>query len=127
MKILATNWITICGSFITIFIAAVVIRMNSTASPNILVAMLASFISVCLYGIIFWGFFIFSIIVLDLVLIVKNQNHLTLKLMVEWCLISAPFVYWFYEYREWFFIVGVISFSITQLIRKKLITKISRS
>jgi hypothetical protein len=123
MKILATNWINICGLFITTFITGVVITMNSAASPNIFVAMLASLFSVFFYGMIFWVFFIVSIIVLDLILILKKQNYLTLKLMIEWVLISSPFVYWFIEYREWFWFVGVITFLITQLMRKKLIIK----
>jgi hypothetical protein len=120
MKILATNWVNISGLFITTFFTCIVISLNTANSPNIFQAIGMSLISVCLYGMMFWGLFI----LLDLILIVSNQNHLTLKLIIEWVLISSPFVYWFFKYDEWIFCIGDATFLITQLIRRKLIKKL---
>ncbi|BAU52832.1 hypothetical protein [Mucilaginibacter gotjawali] len=124
MKILLTNWINICGLFITTFFTCVIISLNSDSSPNFIQAILASLFSVCLYGMIFWGLFVVLIVFLDLILVVYNQNYLTLKLLIEWFLISSPFVYWFFKYNEWIFAVVVASFLITQLMRKRLIVKV---
>ncbi len=124
MKILLTNWINICGLFISALLACIFISYRSDISPNIFQAIVMSLFSVCLYGMIFWGLFVVMIIFLDLILIVYNQNHLTLKLLIEWVLISSPFVYWFFKYDEWIFAVGVASFLITQLMRKRLIINI---
>jgi hypothetical protein len=124
MKILATNWVNICGLFITTFFTCIAISLNAEFSMNIFQVIVASLMSVCLYGMIFWGLFVAMIIFLDLTLIVYNQSQLTLKLLIEWVLIGSPFVYWFLKYDEWIFAAAVISFLITQLMRKRLIMKV---
>lgn len=72
----------------------------------------------------FWGLFVASLIVLDLLLIVKSQNNVRQKLLIEWFLISGPFVYWVIRYGEWIFLMAIITFAITQFFRNRLIVKI---
>jgi hypothetical protein len=73
----------------------------------------------------FWICFIIALVVLDLFLIVFNQTNLKLKLLVEWFIISSPFIYWaiIYERQRWIYIIAIIAFFITQLLREKLIVK----
>lgn len=123
MKIILTNWINICGLFITVFFTCIFILYREGTTMNIFQMIIASLMSVCLYGMIFWGLFVVLIVFFDLILIVFNQKHITLKLLIEWVLISSPFVYWFFKYDEWIFAVAVVSYLVTQLMRKRLIMK----
>ncbi len=125
MKILSTNWVNILGVFCAVLIYSIISNLlfNTTNSQNALQLILAAFFLVCLYGILCWAFFAVLLIILDLVLIVKHQKNLRFKLLVEWLLISLPFIYWSIKYNEWIFLVGVLTFSLTQLLREKLILR----
>ncbi|REC71461.1 hypothetical protein DRF60_20640 [Chryseobacterium elymi] len=126
MKILYTNWINIVGVFIVLFLfTAIFDSLDPNVSRSFFQAIIASLIGIFLYGMIFWICFIIALIVFDLFLIVFNQKHLEIKLLLEWIIISAPFVYGAVKYPEQriLYIVAVITFFITQLLRKGLINK----
>lgn len=124
MKILLTNWINLLGVFVAVFLYAIVYNIYDTSvTRNLYQSTFAAFILVCLYGILFWSLFIITLIVFDLLFIVKDQNNLKIKLLIEWLLISLPFIYWVLRYKQWIFLVGIIVFLITQLIRQNLILK----
>jgi hypothetical protein len=121
MKVIKTNWVNIVGVFtITYFylIAEVLVH-----SGTFVQAILGGLISICLYGMMFWGLFILSLIVLDFLIIVRSQDRLKLKLLAEWLLISIPFIYWTMKYNEGIFAVAVFAFLISQLIRSSLIRR----
>jgi hypothetical protein len=122
MKIIKTNWINLIGVFIAVFIYAIVLNLNDTnVSRNLFQSILPALILVCLYGILFWALFIILLVGLDLIFIVKDQTNLTAKLLIEWLIISSPFIYWAVRYREWMFVVAIIALLITQSIRQKRI------
>ena len=122
MKIIKTNWINLIGVFIAVFIYAIVLNLNDTnVSRNLFQSILPALILVCLYGILFWALFILLLVGLDLIFIVKDQTNLTAKLLIEWLIISSPFIYWAVRYREWMFVVAIIALLITQSIRQKRI------
>jgi hypothetical protein len=122
MKIIKTNWINLIGVFIAVFVYAIVLNLNDTnVSRNLFQSILPALILVCLYGILFWALFILLLVVLDLIFIVKDQTNLTVKLLIEWLIISSPFIYWAVRYREGIFIAAIIAFLITQFIRQKRI------
>jgi hypothetical protein len=122
MKIIKTNWINLIGVFIAVFLYAIVLNLNDTnVSRNLFQSILPALILVCLYGILFWALFIILLVVLDLLFIVKDQTNLTVKLLIEWFIISSPFIYWAVRYREGIFIAAIIAFLITQFIRQKRI------
>jgi hypothetical protein len=125
MKIILTNWINLVGVFFaSIFaLAVVLILTKDNLSFNILEAIVIALFSVIAYGMMFWALFIVSLVVLDLILIIPNKNNLKLKLIIEWLIISSPFIYWTIEYGEWIFAVGIVSFFIAQLLREKHILK----
>jgi hypothetical protein len=126
MKILKTNWINLIGVFIAIFLYALILNLNdTTVVRNLFQSILSALMLVCLYGFIFWILFILLLILFDLLLIVKKQlSYLKIKLFIEWIIISAPFIYWIFKFKEIEFLVGVIVFLITQFIREKLIKKV---
>ncbi len=129
MKILITNWINLLGVFIVLFlygIATNVSNPNPTLSQNFWQSILAILFGICINGILFWLLFIVSLIAFDLLFIVKDQNNLKVRLLIEWLLISLPFIYWVIKYNQWIFLMGVIAFLITQLIRQNLIVKAAK-
>jgi hypothetical protein len=124
MKIILTNWITLLGVFTGVFAHAVVLTLTMTnLSYNIFIAIIVALFSVIAYGMMFWALFIVSLVLLDLILIIPNRNNLKIRLVIEWLIISSPFIYWTIKYHEWIFAVGIVSFLITQLLREKYILK----
>jgi hypothetical protein len=124
MRIIRTNWINITGVFIITYfyvIADVLIH-----SGTFVQAVLGGLISICLYGMMFWGMFLVSLIILDFLIIMRNRNHLKAKLIIEWLLISSPFIYWTIKYCEWIFAVAIIAFLMSQLLRERLIKQARR-
>ena len=109
--IITTNWINIVGVFIIVVMYVFIDAMVHSAT--LIQAFLGALFSVCLYGMMFWGLFIVSLLVLDLLLIVRNQNNLKAKLLMEWITISIPFIYWTMRYSEWVFLVAVLTFLLT--------------
>lgn len=127
MKILKTNWINILGVFISVLLYSIIynLTVDDGVTRNFFQSIFAAILLVLLYGLMFWIGFILLLIVLDLILIVPNQSNLKLKLLLQWIIISGPIIYWaiIYERQRNIYIIAVISFLITQLIREKLITK----
>lgn len=128
MKILVTNRINIIGVFMTVLIGSIINNyiIDDGVTRNLFQSICSAIILVCLYGLIFWICFLLALVVLDLILIVPNQKNLKLKLLLEWGLISSPLGYsaMLYERQRYIYIVAIITFLITQLLRKKLIEKL---
>jgi hypothetical protein len=124
MKILKTNWINIVGVLGSVFLYSVISNFtDSNTSQNIFQAIFSGLILILFYGVTFWVLFIVSLIIFDLLFIVTNQSNLKIKLLLEWLLLSTPFIYWAFKYSEWIFLVAIISFLFTQLYRRKMIEK----
>ncbi|WP_426584298.1 hypothetical protein [Mucilaginibacter sp. R-33] len=120
MKIILTNWINLLGIFGSVFLFAVVLTLTKVnLAYNIFTAITVALFSIIAYGMMFWAFLIIALVVLDLMLIIPNRKDLKIKLIIEWLIISSPFVYWTFKYNEWIFAVGIVSFLITQLLRGK--------
>ena len=119
LAVIKTNWINITGVFIITYLYVVIDVLLH--SGTFLQAFMGGLISICLYGIMFWGLFIISLIVLDLLVINRNKNHLKEKLLIEWLVISSPFIYWTIKYSEWLFAVAIFGFLLSQLLRERVI------
>jgi hypothetical protein len=123
MKIILTNWINLLGVFCVAFVYAIVLSLIDTnLSYNIFQATLAALFLILAYGMMFWALFIILLIILDLILIVSNRKNLKTKLVIEWLLISSPFIYWAVKYHEWIFVAAIIAFFISQQLRARYIT-----
>ncbi|MEO9258054.1 MAG: hypothetical protein ABI207_06705 [Crocinitomicaceae bacterium] len=124
MNIIKTNWINIVGVFVAVLLYGIVLNLTDVNVPrNSSQAIFAALILVCGFGIMFWGLFILLLIIFDLLLFTINQNNLKIKLLIEWLIISSPFIYGVIRYKAWIFVGAVIVFLITQLLREKLIKK----
>lgn len=125
MKVLKTNWINLAGVFVIVLLYGIILNLiDVNVSRNSFQVIFAALILVCGYGIMFWGLFILSLIILDLLLFTINQNNLKIKLLIEWFVVSSPFIYGVIRYKAWIFVGGIIIFLITQLLREKLIKKL---
>lgn len=125
--ILKTNWINLLGIFISVYVFSVSVALSNQEHglfDSILEALIGGFILVFGYGLTFWVGFIFLITMLDILLLGSNTQNISIKLILEWFVISIPFVYWVIVYSEWIFLVGIIAFLITQYIRKQQILNI---
>lgn len=124
MKIIKTNWINITGVFVITYLYVVIDVIFH--SGTFVQAVLGGLISICLYGMMFWGLFLVSLITLDWLIILRNRNNLKEKLLLEWFLISCPFVYWTIKYSEWIFAVAIGAFLLSQLLRERMIKQVRR-
>lgn len=123
INVIITNWINLVAVFAITYLY--VIANVLIHSGTFLQAILGGLISICLYGMMFWAFFVVSLLVLDFLIIVRNRDQLKLKLFFEWLIISSPFIYWTIKYDEWIFAVATFAFLISQLARKKMINKLN--
>lgn len=124
LNIIKTNWVNIIGVFIAAFLYAIFQNVyDENVSRNFFQATLSALTLVCLYGVMFWGLFVISLIVFDLVFIAKDQRRLKIKLLSEWLIISLPFVFWAIRYEQWIFFIGIVAFLITQIFRERLIVR----
>ena len=125
MKIVLTNWINVASIFIAVYVAGFISAIVKDKF-KFNEALFGTTYSILGYGMIFWiGFFIL-ISLLDILLFSfnKQQQYTNYKLIIDWVLISSPFIYWFVKYNQWIFLVAIIAFLIGQFFRKPHIFKI---
>jgi|SRR6185312_10890350 len=90
MKIIKTNWINLLGVFTAVFVYAIFLNLTDiNVSRNLFQSILPALMLVCLYGILFWVLLILLLVLFDLIFFVRDQTNLTVKLLVEWLIISS--------------------------------------
>ena len=120
MEIIKTNWITVLGIFTMVFLYAIYLNVTDiNVSRNIFQSILPALILVVLYGALFWLLFLALLVLLDIFFVAKVKIDLRVRLLIEWVIVSIPFIYWAIRYRQWIFIVAVSAFLVTQLLREK--------
>lgn len=119
-RIIGTNWINIVGIFLITYLYSF-IRVIIETDFSIIQAMLSALILVGLYGLLFWIGFLLLLIILDTILVVRAKEKLKTALFIEWVIISIPLIYWMIKYEQWIFLIAVITFFITQIIRERKI------
>lgn len=124
-KIVLTNWINLCLILCTVYVYSFVIAYSDKAFSFNDSVFSATYL-IFYYGILLWGGFILCIIILDIVLFgFDNKRELIWnKLFFEWIIVSSPFVYWLFLYKEYIFFIAIISFLIGQYFRKRSIESI---
>jgi len=122
--IFRTNWINISGVSVISYLSIIILGYKEIGFPFILISAL---ISIVFYGTLFWIGFILAIFILDFIFFKQSTKYLFEKLFAEWIIIGSPLVYWIFKYQQFFFIVLIIAFGITQYIRKNKILKILES
>lgn len=128
LKIFKTIWVNALVIFLAVYLFGIIselISSESSIANSLFIGFIGGLYSVFGYGAMFWIGFIVATLILDLVLIRKNETNLNLKLLIEWAAISSPFVYWAFKYGTWVFLVAVFGFLLSQLYwRKRKIKKL---
>jgi hypothetical protein len=127
LKLFSTNWINILGIFIAVYLSILVIELiNPTNDLNnyFATAVIGGLFAIIFYGSMFWAGFILIMFILDVLLLNRDQSLLLPKLLLEWIIVSSPFIFWFIQYTEWIFLIAVCAFFITQYLRRKEIIRI---
>jgi hypothetical protein len=78
------------------------------------------------YGIDILGYFLLTILTLDIISFSWTNKWIKETLIIQWIIISTPFIYWAFEYQYWLWITLSISLLITQMIRRKKIETINK-
>jgi hypothetical protein len=108
-----------------VFLYAIYLNITDiNVSRNIFQSILPALILVVLYGALFWLLFLALLILFDIFFVAKVKVDLRLKLLIEWVIVSIPFVFWALKYKQWIFIAAVFAFFITQLLREKSLRQI---
>jgi len=125
MKVFKTNWISVVGVFISVFLFAIFLNLNDlNVSRTLFQSIISSLILVVAYGFMFWIVFLILLLILDLFFITRGRYmSLMARLLIEWAIISGPFIYWVIRYQEWIFVAAVLAFLITQILRQRQIAR----
>ncbi|TNE81462.1 MAG: hypothetical protein EP332_03475 [Bacteroidetes bacterium] len=78
------------------------------------------------YGLPFLAGFCVAMITLDSLGFNLIAKQINLILCLEWLIIVPPFFYWAFKYEYWLWLSLILSFAVTQWIRKGMIEKINR-
>jgi len=123
LTLLYTNWINLVGIFLTTYIYGVIVLAVKSDNPFYQILMAILF-AVIFYGVFFWVIFLIGISILDFLIIQNTKRKLRHMLILEWLIISSPFVYWFSINSEWIFLIAIITFLFTQILRERKIKQL---
>lgn len=127
LKIISTNWIHLVGFYITTYLTLVIGGIFDPTEgwqPLILTGFLAALMLFAIYGYAIIGWFYLTIFVMDMAAFSWKSRWTRGILIVEWLIISAPFVYWAFKYEYWLWITLSMSLLATQMLRKKSIDRV---
>jgi hypothetical protein len=129
LQIILTNWIHLVGFYIMTYLSLILFKLLGLETDDswlatLLINPFSILILFIVYGIPFIAGFHIAIILMDLILFSWKNKWPKVTLIIEWMLISLPFIYWAFDYEYWLWISLSISFFTTQMIRLKRIKKI---
>jgi hypothetical protein len=122
LSIFITNWINLATALIACYLFNVIkeLVVNPINSNTLMLAFLGSLFLLFLGALIIVGYLIVCFL-LEMLFLGRDENKLTIFLVVEWAIISTPFIYYasLYEAQRYIYIVGVIALLISQLFFRK--------
>ena len=129
IKIISTNWIHLLGYYITCYFYGVLAKLigfdvdYDDWSTTIFFNLIGILLLLFTYGlVIILGFYII-ILILDLLLFQFKGLRLIQIVLIEWCIIIPPFIYWAFKEDYWLWLALVASLLGTQLIRRRKLMK----
>lgn len=130
LRTITTNWIHVVGFYLMTYLSIVIgsfFDPTEDWEPIILTGFFAALLLFVVYGYIILGWFYLAIVLLDVAFFTCTSKWRKEILMVEWVIISMPFVYWAFEYEYWLWITLSASLVATQMIRLGMIRKVEAS
>jgi hypothetical protein len=131
LHIILTNWVHLVGFYLTTYLSFILFRIlgiEDFTDENWSVILFLSPLTIPIlfftYGLFIIGWFYISIAFLDSIAFNLMNEKIEIILFLEWIIIIPLFVLWAFEYEYWLWMTLVISFFLTQRIRKSKIEKI---
>jgi len=129
LKIILTNWKHLIGFYITIYVSFIIFKIIGLGDDyewDVLLwfGFVSAGILMLAYGLKILGCFALTIVAMDIVSFSWTNKWTKWTLILQWTIISAPFIYWAFEYEYWLWIALSISLLTTQLLRRKQIDSI---
>jgi hypothetical protein len=129
LKIILTNWIHLPGFYITTYLSLIFFKLIGIETTDswhsiLLVSIFTILLLFMIYGpLIILGFF-GAIMLMDILAFSWANKWPKKILIIEWVIISVPFIYWAFEHEYWLWITLSLSLLTTQLMRLKRIKEI---
>lgn len=126
-KIISTNWIHLVGFYLATYLTIVVGEFFDPTEgwePIVLTGFVAALMLFIVYGYVIIGWFYLAILIMDIGAFSWKNNWTKRTLILEWIIISTPFIFWAVEYKYWLWITLSVSLLLTQLMRARRIEKI---
>jgi hypothetical protein len=124
LRIISTNWIHLLGFYITIYLSFIIFKIIGLGDDyewDILLGF--GFVSAGIlmlgYGLKILGYFVLAIVAMDIGSFSWGNKRPRETLILQWIIISVPFIYWAFYYEYWLWITLSISLLTTQLVRAK--------
>src|SRR6187549_3906127 len=114
--IIKTNWVHIVGFYITSYLALIFLKLIGLASEQwseILIQNLWTIpFAFLTFGLVVLFPFYLAIIFFDLIVFDFCKDIIIKVLLLEWLIISSPFIYYAISYKSWIWLPLSISFLI---------------
>ncbi|SFO01476.1 hypothetical protein SAMN04488519_103109 [Algoriphagus ornithinivorans] len=130
-QIIFTNWVHLLGFYFTTYLSFIlfsILRLEGFAGENWNVILFFSPLAIPIlfftYGLFIIGGFYISICLLDTLAFNFIKEKTWTILFLEWIMIIPIFIMWAFEYEYWLWLTLILSFLVTQRIRKNSIEKI---
>src|SRR5258707_3828345 len=109
LNIVSTNWIHILGFYLTTYFSLILFKLigleTSDGWESLLIASIFSILLLFLvYGLMIIGGFYLTIITMDIISFSGRNKWTKETLLIEWVIISVPFIYWAFKYEYWLWI-----------------------
>src|SRR5690606_30744811 len=130
LKIIATKWTHLDGFYLTTYLSFILFKLIGRGDDYEWDILWFGFISAGLlfivYGLNILGYFVLAIVTMDVISFSWSNKWTKETLIIQWIIISTPFIYWAFEYEYWLWITLSISLLITQMIRRNRIETINK-
>jgi hypothetical protein len=129
LKIISTNWIHLVGFYITTYLSLILFKLIGLETSDsweslLLTSIFSILLLFIIYGPMIIGGFYSAIFIMDIVAFSWTNNWRREILIIEWIIISIPFIYWAFENEYWLWITLSVSLLTTQMVRLRRIKEI---
>mgnify|MGYP006945861267 CR=1 FL=1 len=121
-------WVNFLVIFLSAYSSLIIYTLINSKDgffDTLMTAVIGSLFGILGFGFIFWVLFFLLTIMIDLILPFRNITKLNQNLLIEWFLVSLPFIFWMFKDGMFILLIGIIPYLITQFtLRKKKIVEI---
>ncbi len=133
LKIISTNWVHLVGFYVTTLFSLILFSFfglegytTETWTQALFLNLIMILFLIFGYGLMFLVGFYVALIIMDSIGFNMTKTKTDFILLLEWIIIVPPFVTWAFKYDYWLWLTLIISFAVTQWIRRRKIEKINK-